>query len=235
MPEGTTVFPETAVMSDLATDVDPASLVGKEVATFTLSMTGTGTVQAVDATPIEAIAEERLASSISDGYELVPGSISVDVGEGSVVNGVITFPVDGTAKQVQPLDAASLERMVLGLPKAEAEAALATVRGRRDRASPGYVTSVPTMDSRVTLVINDAVDAGPAEATPGPTATPTAAPSESPLEGSSESPFATSFPLESRPRTRFRASRYHPADVPKPCRSVRPRPRMIRRTGRRAA
>ena len=199
VPEGTTVFPETAVMSDLATDVDPASLVGKEVATFTLSMTGTGTVQAVDATPIEAIAEERLASSISDGYELVPGSISVDVGEGSVVDGVITFPVDGTAKQVQPLDAASLEQMVLGLPKAEAEAALAPYGDVVIVLWPGYVTNVPTMDSRVTLVINDAVDAGPAEATPGPSPTPTAGPSESPLESGSESPFATSFPLEESP------------------------------------
>jgi len=199
VPEGTTVFPETAVMTGLATDVDPASLVGKEVATFTLSMTGTGTVQAVDATPIEAIAEERLASSISDGYELVPGSISVDVGEGSVVDGVITFPVDGTAKQVQPLDAASLEQMVLGLPKAEAEAALAPYGDVVIVLWPGYVTNVPTMDARVTLVINDAVDAGPAEATPGPSPTPTAAPSESPLENGSESPLATSFPLEESP------------------------------------
>jgi len=199
VPEGTTVFPETAVMSDLATDVDPASLVGKEVATFTLSMTGTGTVQAVDATPIEAIAEERLASSISDGYELVPGSISVDVGEGSVVDGVITFPVDGTAKQVQPLDAASLEQMVLGLPKAEAEAALAPYGDVVIVLWPGYVTNVPTMDARVTLVINDAVDAGPEESTPGPSSTPTAVPSESPVESGSESPFATSFPLEESP------------------------------------
>ena len=199
VPEGTTVFPETAVMSDLATDVDPASLVGKEVATFTLSMTGTGTVQAVDATPIEAIAEERLASSISDGYQLVPGSISVDVGEGSVVNGVITFPVDGTAKQVQPLDPAALERMVLGLPKAEAEAVLAPYGDVVVVLSPGYVTNVPTMDARVTVVINEAVDSGPAEATPGPSPTPTATPSGSPLESGSESPFATSFPLEESP------------------------------------
>ena len=129
----------------------------------------------------------------------MPGSISVDVGEGSVVNGVITFPVDGTAKQVQPLDAASLEQMVLGLPKAEAEAALAPYGDVVIVLWPGYVTNVPTMDARVTLVINDAVDAGPAEASPGPSPTPTAAPSESPLERGSESPSSTSFPLEESP------------------------------------
>ena len=74
----------------------------------------------------------------------------MDVGEGSVVDGVITFPVDGTAKQVQPLDAAALERMVLGLPKAEAEAALAPYGDVVIVLWPGYVTNVPTMDARVT-------------------------------------------------------------------------------------
>jgi hypothetical protein len=199
VPEGTTVFPETAVMTELATDVDPATLVGKEVATFTLGMTGTGTVQAVDETPIEAIAEERLASSISGGYELVPGSISVDVGEGSVVEGVISFPVDGTAKQVQPLDAAALEQQVLGLPKAQAEAVLAPYGDVVIVLWPGYVTSVPTMDARVTLIVNDPVDAGPAESTPAPTAPPTPEPSEAPSGDAAESPFATSFPLEPSP------------------------------------
>jgi hypothetical protein len=107
--------------------------------------------------------------------------------------------VDGTAKQVQPLDAASLERTVLGLPKADAEAALAPYGDVVIVLWPGYVTNVPTMDARVTLVINDAVDAGPAEATPGPSPTPTADPSGSPLEDGSESPFASSFPLEVSP------------------------------------
>jgi Baseplate J-like protein len=199
VPEGTTVFPETATLTGLATDVDPATLVGQEVATFTLSMTGTGTVQAVDATPIEAIAEERLASSISDGYELVPGSISVDVGAGSVVNGVITFPVDGTAKQVRPLDAAALERQVLGLPKAEAEAVLAPYGDVVIVLWPGYVTSVPTMDARVTLVVEEAVDAGPAEGAPTPIASPTPEATAAASGEGSASPFATSFPLEESP------------------------------------
>jgi hypothetical protein len=199
VPEGTTAFPETAAMTALATDVDPTTLVGQEVASFQLAMNGTGTVQAVDATPIEAIAQERLASSIIDGFELVPDSISVDVGSGSVVGGVISFPVDGTAKQVRPLDPAALERQVLGLPKAAAEAALAPYGDVVVVLWPGYVSSVPTMDARVTLVVNDPVDVGPAPASPSPTAPPAASPAEpSPAVGS-PSPFATSFPLEASP------------------------------------
>ena len=162
--------------------MDPASLVGKQVATFTLSMTGTGTVQAVDATPIEAIAEERLASSISDGYELVPGSISVAWGRGASSTASSRSRWTARRSRSSRSIAAVLERMVLGLPKAEAEAVLAPYGDVVIVLSPGYVTNVPTMDARVTLVINDAVDSGPAEATPGPSPTPTATPSESPLE-----------------------------------------------------
>ncbi len=67
-PQGTTVFPETAVAGESAPTVDPATLVGQEVETFTLGLTATGTVLAVDEGPIEAIAEAQLAAAVDDGY-----------------------------------------------------------------------------------------------------------------------------------------------------------------------
>ena len=64
---------------------------------------------------------------------------------------------------------------MLGLPKADAEAALAEFGDAAVILWPGYVTSVPTLDGRVTLVVGAPVDADPG-ATPAPT------PQESPLE-----------------------------------------------------
>jgi hypothetical protein len=64
---------------------------------------------------------------------------------------------------------------------------------------PGYVTSVPTLDARVTLVVNEAVDAGQGAATPAPTDAPTPPPTELPSDEVSPSPFATAFPLEESP------------------------------------
>jgi hypothetical protein len=171
------VFPETAVIGELTPDVDPKTLVDQEVESFTLSLSGTGTAQAVDESPIEAIAAQRLADAIPEGYELVEGSTTVDVGDGSVVGGVISFPVDATARQVRPVDAATLEPLVLGLSKADAEAALGEYGDVSIILWPGYVTSIPTMDGRVTVVVGTPVDEG-GEATPKPKRTPAPTPLE---------------------------------------------------------
>ncbi len=211
LPEGTTVFPETALIGELTPDVDPTTLVEQQVETFTLSLSGAGSAQAVDASPIEAIAAQRLEDAIGEGYELVDGSTTIDIGEGSVVGGVITFPVDGSAKQVRPLDAAALERDVLGLSKADAEAALAEYGEVAIVLWPGYVTSVPTIDGRVTVVVAPAVD--PDAGSPTPSPRPTTAPACDGRAGCLDRPR---IPRRSRSpgRTRNRASRYHPADAP---------------------
>jgi hypothetical protein len=53
---------------------------------------------------------------VAEGRELVPGSTSVEIGDRTVVDGRIEFPVTASATQVRPLDAAALEQTVLGLP-----------------------------------------------------------------------------------------------------------------------
>jgi hypothetical protein len=189
LPEGTTVFPETAVIGELTPDVDPRTLVDQEVESFTLSLSGSGSAQAVDVSPIEAIAAQRLGDAIPDGFELIEGSTTVDVGDGSVVGGVISFPVDATAKQVRPLDAATLEPLVLGLPKADAEAALAPYGDVSIVLWPGYASSVPTLGERVTVAIGPPADVG-AGATPTPEPTPRATPlEESPSNAESGEPL----------------------------------------------
>jgi hypothetical protein len=152
--------------------VDPATLVGQEVESFTLGLTATGTVLAVDESPIEAIAEAQLAEAVDEGYELVEGSMRIEVGEGTVTEGLVDFPVTGSARQVRPLDAAALELAVLGLTETEAAAVLAPYGDAVIVLWPGWVTSVPTLDQRVTLIVAEPVDVTP-EPTPSPTPSPT--------------------------------------------------------------
>ena len=153
----------------VTTPLDPTTLVGEEVESFTLQMSATGTVQAVDASPVEAIAEQRLQASIQDGYVLVEDSTSVTVGEGSVEGGTIVFQVEVSAKQVRPLDAAELEAMVLGLPEAEAEEVLAEYGEVVIVLWPDWAGSVPSLDQRVTLTVTEPVDPAAGES-PAPSA-----------------------------------------------------------------
>jgi putative Holliday junction resolvase len=153
VPEGTTPFPATAVLGESTPSVDPQTLVGQEVDSFTLGLSADGTVLAADASPAEAIGEQRLQASVAEGRELVPGSTTVEIGDGTVVDGRIEFPVTASAAQVRPLDAAALERTVLGLPIEQAKAALQPYGDVVIDPWPSWVTSVPSLEQRVILTV----------------------------------------------------------------------------------
>jgi hypothetical protein len=175
VPPGATVFPATAILGEPSTDVDPATLVNQEVESFTLHMTASGTVLAVDSSPVKQIAEARLQGSVGQGYQLVPGSISVTVGEGTVVGGVVTFPAEGSARQVRPLDAEALKRKVLGLGEREARAVLEPYGDVQLTLWPNWVSTVPGFAQRVTLTVAQPAEPA-ASGGPGSTGAPSLPP-----------------------------------------------------------
>jgi hypothetical protein len=161
VPPGHVAYPETAVLGEAAPSEDPAALVGQEVESFTLGLTATGTVLTVDTAPIEAMAAAELAGMASEGAELVDGSAQITVGEGSIdENGTVTFEVTVSAQQVMPVDAAAIEAMVLGMTPEEAEQALAPYGDAVVELWPGFATTIPTFEQRVTVIVTEPVEAG---------------------------------------------------------------------------
>ena len=143
------VFRETKELAAPVFRVDPTTLVGQEVETFELAATATGTVVAVDTTPVRAVAESRIASSVTPGYALIDGSGNVDPAPAETSGGVITFPVVVTARQILVLDPAAIEREIMGKPLAQAREILATYGEADLQVWPDWVGTVPTIDSRV--------------------------------------------------------------------------------------
>ncbi len=160
VPPASTAFPETAVLGEATPTVDPTTLVNQEVDTFALGLAADGTVLAVDEGPVATIAEAALADAVTPGYELVEGSTVVTVGEGTVTGDVVSFPVSGTAKQVRPVDGATLLPMVLGLSEADARALLEPYGDVEIVLWPDWSGSVPSFEQRVTLVVVDPLAAG---------------------------------------------------------------------------
>lgn len=183
-PAGATVFRETAVLGEVRTDVDPATLVGLEATTFALQMAADGTVQVVDEGPLQEIAESRLVGSVAAGYELVEGSSVVEIGRATVVDGVVSFPVRGWAQQRRPLDGEALAVSVLGLSRDEAQALLAPYGRVEIVLWPDWVTTVPTLAQRVTFTVN--APSGPPLPTPAPPPTPAPTPEPSGDAGGEE-------------------------------------------------
>jgi hypothetical protein len=161
VPDGSTAFPETAALGAATPSVDPATLVNQEVESFTLSLDATGTMLAVDPSPVEAMAAARLATAVTPGYELVDGSTQIEVGDGTVKRGVVTFTAGALAKETRPVDGPALQRQIVGLPAADARALLEPYGDVKIVLWPDWVDRVPAIDARVTLVVADPVQAGP--------------------------------------------------------------------------
>ncbi len=165
-----TVFPETKTVEPPAFDIDPATLVGQEVEAFELAGSATGTVVAVDTTPVQAVAEARIASSVDPGYELIPGSGQVVPAPAEISGGVITFPVVVTARQVLQLDPAAIEAEIMGKPLAEAREILNAYGDAQLTVWPDWVGTVPTIESRVEIETpgstGDETPSGQPEASP---------------------------------------------------------------------
>ncbi len=152
--DASTVFPETKALGAPVFGVNPATLVGKEVETFDLAATASGTVVAVDTAPVRTVAEANLATSVDPGYALIDGSSRVDPAPATVTDGVIAFPVTVSARQVLVLDTEAIKREIMGKPLQQAREILATYGDAQLDVWPDWVGTVPTIDSRVEVTMS---------------------------------------------------------------------------------
>lgn len=154
---GATVFSETASLGEPGPSVDPATLVGQEVESFELELTAAGTVVTVDPAPVATIADERLRATVEPGHQLVAGSIDVEVGEGIVSGQSVSFSATATAQQIADLDADELRTLVLGKSLDDARDILTPYGDVDLTAWPEWVSSIPTIVSRVELRVEASV------------------------------------------------------------------------------
>jgi hypothetical protein len=179
-PANTKVFPETAVPGTAIPDIDPRSLVGKSVAAFDLRLTAIGTVIAVDPRPVTTIAEAQLSSRVAKDHRLVEGSAVIEVGNGTVgEDGQVTFLATARATQVAIVDPASLPGLVKGRTAAEAKAALAPFGDATVTLWPDWVSTVTSIDARLSIVLDEGSGGNPTPST-RPSTRPSASPSTSP-------------------------------------------------------
>ncbi len=156
-PEGVEVFDETALLGDPVPTVDPASLVGTEVATFELGVTASGSVIAVNTAPIHALAETRLLATIVPPDGLVDGSVEITVGAPVVDGETVRFPATAQASTVRTIDGDALKAEILGLPLRDARAILEAAGVVEIAVWPEWVTAIPGFEARVTLTVGDPV------------------------------------------------------------------------------
>jgi hypothetical protein len=142
--------------------VDPETLVGTDAADFVLGATATGSALGVDPAPIEALAAARLGSRVTDGWSILPGSVTTAIGTPAVLGTTIAYPVTVEGTEVHDVDEPTLLAEVGGLNLAEARARLDDFGDVEIDVWPDWVTRIPTRGDRVTFQLAD----------PQPSATP---------------------------------------------------------------
>jgi hypothetical protein len=178
-PPNATLFPTTAALGLTTSTPEPASLVGQEVPTFNLGLSASGTVIAVDASPVRSIAENRLLQRVGTDHQLVAGSTDIQVGDGVVgADGVVSFTATARARRVLIVDADSLRSIVKGRSAADARAALARYGDATVELWPAWVSTVTGFDARLTVRVV------PAAGSAGPGGSPAASPAGSSSAGS---------------------------------------------------
>jgi len=169
--DGATVFPSTGTLGPATPSVDPASLVGQELATFDLTATASGTVTAVKTDAVRTVAEQRLAGSVSTGFHVVSGSGDIQTDPGVAQGTTIAFPVVATARQVKDLDPASIRDAIKGRPLGEAQQILNGFGTFDLTVWPDWVSSIPTIDARLDVQVASppaSGDGAAASPSPGP-------------------------------------------------------------------
>ncbi|MGC8634566.1 MAG: hypothetical protein ACP5VP_07870 [Candidatus Limnocylindrales bacterium] len=152
-PQGTTVIPGTATLGAVSTVPAASALVGTPVSSFQLAATATATAIAVSQQPLAGLASARLQQSIPAGWSLFPGSVHTSVSNPVVQNGQVTFTVAASAQRWHPLSAPALLAQVKGKTVAEARAILSQYGDVSIATWPSFVTTIPSLDGRVTLSV----------------------------------------------------------------------------------
>ncbi len=168
---GSTAFPKTGVLSAPSAETDPSTLIGVTQTTFQLTMTATGTETSVDESTVTTLAIGRLRTSVPAQFSFVAGSEKVTLGTPHADGAAVVFPVIATASQVRHLDPDTLRQQVKGKSVDEARAILADDGTVDIQTWPGFVSTIPSLEWRLTLTIDTGDVGGPPGASSAPVPT----------------------------------------------------------------
>jgi hypothetical protein len=179
-PSGSSLLPESARLSTAICSPDPAGLVDKPVASFTLDCRGSGTVIVADMASVRDLAKRRIGAAVRSGYSLVDDSVTTKIATGIVQGSALVLPVTVQGVQVPAVDIDQLRAGIKGKSVDDARAFLSQYGQADISLSPSWSSTMPSFDFRIDirLVL--------------PSVAAAASPSTSPSRGPSASPVASS-------------------------------------------
>jgi hypothetical protein len=153
IPEGLSVFAETARPLGISFEPPADELVGASADEFRLTGTMDAEVLAVDEEAIRAMLASALAEEVPRGMAVLPDTLSLETYGGTVEGAGIRF--DGQARAVaqQVIDEDDILARVAGLPVSEARAILEEIGATTVSVWPEFLGDLPGDQSRIRLEV----------------------------------------------------------------------------------
>jgi Baseplate J-like protein len=152
-PRGLTLFPVTAQTGDTQTNPTSPEIVGTPADTFSLTMSSTATVTAVNQALVEELADTRLRGLLQPGQHLVNDAVDATIGPGEVEGESVAYQVTPTASVFTDPDRAALAAAVRGKSIPEARSILEPYGMVDISMWPEFVDRLPDQTARISLVV----------------------------------------------------------------------------------
>ena len=153
IPEGLSVFAETARPLGISFEPPVDELVGAAADEFRLSGTMEAEVLAVDEEAISAMLASALAEEVPAGMAVLPDTLSLETYGGVVEGAGIRFDGQARALAQQVIDQADIVARVAGKPVSEARAILEEIGATTVSVWPEFLGDLPGDPSRIRLEV----------------------------------------------------------------------------------
>lgn len=157
VPEGLTLFAETARLGPVTHRPEGDAVVGSRTDEFTLTSTATAQVLAVDEALVDEVAAARLAMEAPPGTALVAETVVTEAGEGTARGEIISYAAIAEGDAVVVVDREAVIERIAGLPVSEARSILEAFGTVTVTLWPDFLTDLPSDGGRITLDIEGPV------------------------------------------------------------------------------
>ncbi len=153
IPKGLTAYPATAVMATTLADPTADGAVGTAEDAFTLTLSSSVSVIAVNESLVNDLGESRFRSSLSADEQIVGGTVYTSHSPGSVNGQTIVYQVTASADVYMQPNEQQVLSAVSGKSVAEARQALAQYGEVTIQMWPGFIDHLPDQAARIRLSV----------------------------------------------------------------------------------
>ena len=153
VPEGLTAFVETARLGEATPDQPPDAIVDTVAPIFSLGLTSSAEMLAVNETLVDELAAGRVDAQLEDDQRLVEGQVESGRSDGRVVGESVVYDVEPSALVYRLPENSSVTALVRGTTVAEAELALARYGRVEIVIWPDFIDRIPDQAARISVTV----------------------------------------------------------------------------------